>query len=71
MQAIQTALQLLLEPGDEVILPSPGWPNFPGPMRMMGARPVFVPMQYQDRHLVAGPGPDGGRDHRLAPKPSA
>jgi aspartate/methionine/tyrosine aminotransferase len=49
MQAIQTALQLLLEPGDEVIMPSPGWPNFPGPMRMMGVRPVFVPMQYQDR----------------------
>ncbi len=49
MQAIQVALQLLLDTGDEVVIPSPAWPNFPGPMRMMGARPVFVPMLYEDR----------------------
>lgn len=48
MQAIQIALQLLLDKGDEVIVPSPAWPNFPGPMRMMGAVPVFVPMQFED-----------------------
>jgi aspartate/methionine/tyrosine aminotransferase len=49
MQAIQVTLQLLLDQGDEVLVPSPAWPNFPGPMRMMGAAPVFVPMQYEDR----------------------
>jgi aspartate/methionine/tyrosine aminotransferase len=49
MQAVQTTLQLLLDKGDEVIIPSPAWPNFPGPIRMMGAAPVFVPMQYEDR----------------------
>ncbi len=49
MQAIQTTLQLLLDKDDEVIIPSPAWPNFPGPIRMMGSVPVFVPMQYQDR----------------------
>lgn len=49
MQAIQTSLQLLLDKDDEVIIPSPAWPNFPGPIRMMGSVPVFVPMQYEDR----------------------
>ena len=49
MQAIQTTLQLLLDKGDEVVIPSPAWPNFPGPIRMMGAVPVFVPMQYEAR----------------------
>ena len=49
MQAIQVALQLLLDKGDEVVIPSPAWPNFPGPMRMMGAKPMFVPMVYHDR----------------------
>lgn len=49
MQAIQIVLQLLLDKGDEVVIPSPAWPNFPGPMRMMGAKPVFVPMLYENR----------------------
>jgi aspartate/methionine/tyrosine aminotransferase len=49
MQAIQVVFQLLLDKGDEVVIPSPAWPNFPGPMRMMGAKPVFVPMLYEDR----------------------
>jgi len=46
MQAIQVALQLLADKDDEIVIPSPTWPNFPGPMRMMGAKPVFVPMLY-------------------------
>ena len=49
MQAIQTALQLLADAGDEIVIPSPAWPNFPGPMRMMGVKPVFVPMLFDDQ----------------------
>jgi len=39
-------LQLLADKDDEIVIPSPTWPNFPGPMRMMEAKPVFVPMLY-------------------------
>ncbi len=49
MQAVQVALQLLADKDDEIVIPSPTWPNFPGPMRMMGARPVFVSMLYDEQ----------------------
>ena len=49
MQAIQVALQLLVDKNDEIVIPSPTWPNFPGPMRMMEAKPVFVPMLYDQQ----------------------
>ena len=49
MQAIQVALQLLVDKGEEIVIPSPAWPNFPGPMRMMGVKPVFVPMLYDEQ----------------------
>ena len=45
MQAMQTVFQLLTKEGDEVVLPSPAWPNYPGPIRMKGAVPVCVPMR--------------------------
>ncbi len=49
MQAIQVALQLLADKDEEIVIPSPAWPNFPGPMRMMGVKPVFVPMLFEDQ----------------------
>lgn len=44
MQAIQLALQATVGPGDEVIVPSPAWPNFEGAIRIQGASVVNVPM---------------------------
>ncbi|MFQ3611164.1 MAG: pyridoxal phosphate-dependent aminotransferase [Fimbriimonadales bacterium] len=37
------ALMALLDPGDEVIIPTPCWVSYPEQVRLMGAIPVFVP----------------------------
>jgi aspartate/methionine/tyrosine aminotransferase len=46
MQAIQNAIQMIAADGDEVIIPTPAWPNYAGPMRMQGTKPVEVPMLF-------------------------
>ena len=48
MLAMQTIFQLLTKEGDEIILPTPAWPNYPGPLRMKGVKPVQVPMTFAD-----------------------
>lgn len=44
MQAIQIAAQAIAGPGDEIVVPSPAWPNFEGAFRIQGAQIVYVPM---------------------------
>lgn len=46
MQAIQIAIQMIAADGDEIILPTPAWPNYAGPLRLQGTRPVEVPMVF-------------------------
>lgn len=48
MQAIQTIIQLIAGEGDEILLPTPAWPNYAGPLRIQGSRPVEVPMTFAD-----------------------
>jgi aspartate/methionine/tyrosine aminotransferase len=48
MQSIQLAIQALLGPGDEVVVPAPAWPNYAAPLRMAGVRPVEVNMTFND-----------------------
>ena len=43
--AISAALAAILEPGDEVLLPDPGWPNYRMMPPWLGARSVFYPLQ--------------------------
>jgi len=43
MNAIMQAAQVLLEPGDEMIIPSPAWPNLGEAVRIAGGVPVTVP----------------------------
>ncbi len=50
MQAMQTAMQMLIAKGDEVIVPTPAWPNYAGPLRMMEAKPLAVPLSFNDNH---------------------
>lgn len=50
MQAIQIAIQAVAGPGDEVVIPTPAWPNFAAAAEISGARPVCVPFDF---------GPDG------------
>lgn len=45
MNAIMQTCQALLEPGDEVIVPAPGWPNLAEAVRVAGGAPV--PVAYQ------------------------
>ena len=44
MQAIQLAFQMTVGAGDEVIVPTPSWPNFRGAVETTGAKIVSVPM---------------------------
>jgi aspartate/methionine/tyrosine aminotransferase len=46
MQAIQTIIQMIAGEGDEIVIPTPAWPNYAGPMRLQGSAPVEVPMDF-------------------------
>nr|WP_245164982.1 pyridoxal phosphate-dependent aminotransferase [Stappia sp. 28M-7] len=46
MQAIQLAVQAIAGAGDEVIYPSPAWPNFPAAIGIMGAQAIPVPLDF-------------------------
>jgi aspartate aminotransferase len=43
--AIFATLLVLLDPGDEVLMPDPGWPNYPAMAHMLNARGVFYPLR--------------------------
>ena len=42
MNAIMQAMQAVLSPGEEVIIPGPHWPNLAETVRVLGAEPVTV-----------------------------
>src|SRR3954462_7002795 len=46
MQAIQIVLAIVAGAGDEVLIPTPTWPNAAAASGIMGARPVEVPMSF-------------------------
>jgi aspartate/methionine/tyrosine aminotransferase len=46
MQAIQIAMRLVSGPGDEVIVPTPAWPNFTAAIGISGGTPVALPMSF-------------------------
>jgi aspartate/methionine/tyrosine aminotransferase len=46
MQAIQIAARMVAGTGDEVIVPTPAWPNFAAAIGVGGGRPVEVPMRF-------------------------
>ena len=50
MQSIQIALALTLSAGDEIIIPSPSWPNAAAAAEVVGARPIFVPFAFDEVH---------------------
>jgi aspartate/methionine/tyrosine aminotransferase len=47
MQAIQLAFQMTVGAGDEVLVPTPSWPNFRGAVETTGAKTVSVPMRLE------------------------
>jgi aspartate/methionine/tyrosine aminotransferase len=44
MPAMQIAFRMICGTGDEVLIPTPAWPNFAGAITIAGARPVASPM---------------------------
>ncbi len=42
--ALYTAMMALTDPGDEVLIPDPGWPNYESAVHIAGAVPVRYPM---------------------------
>ena len=48
MHALQLCVRMVAGRGDEVIVPSPAWPNFPAAIGVAGATPVMVPQIYAD-----------------------
>jgi aspartate/methionine/tyrosine aminotransferase len=46
MQAIQTVIQMIAAEDDEIVIPTPAWPNYAGPIRLQGSRPVEVALDF-------------------------
>ena len=48
MQAVQIAMRMVVEPGGEVLVPTPSWPNLAAAANLTGGRAVAVPMSFTD-----------------------
>jgi len=46
MQSVQIVVRMITGPGDEVVIPTPAWPNVAAAIGIAGAIPVNVPMDY-------------------------
>ncbi|ABM80888.1 Aspartate aminotransferase [Hyperthermus butylicus DSM 5456] len=47
--ALFVAMAAVLRPGDEVLIPEPSYPSYASTARILGARPVFVPLRWTGR----------------------
>ena len=52
-QSIYNALMVLLDPGDEVVIPTPAWVSYPEMVRLAGGVPVTVDTQPNNYRLDA------------------
>ncbi len=52
-QAIFMTALAYLDPGDEVILPDPGWVTYEAVIKLCGAKPVFVPLSYDEGFILS------------------
>ncbi|MDR0396840.1 MAG: pyridoxal phosphate-dependent aminotransferase [Oscillospiraceae bacterium] len=51
-QALLDALLAIVNPGDEIIIPTPCWVSYPEMARMAGAKPVYVPMSEGEKYRL-------------------
>ena len=51
--ALFNAAAVLLDPGDEVLIPVPYWVSFPEQIRFLGGKPVFVPTTAADGYRIS------------------
>ena len=54
-QSIYNALMVLLDPGDEVVIPAPAWVSYPEMVRLAGGEPVMVDTQ-PNQYRLGAPG---------------
>jgi aminotransferase len=52
MEALMLGMMVLIDPGDEVIISDPHWPNYPRQVQMCGGIPRFVPVCEQDGFVL-------------------
>ncbi|MBI2880740.1 MAG: pyridoxal phosphate-dependent aminotransferase [Candidatus Tectomicrobia bacterium] len=50
--AIYEAVQATVDPGDEVLLPSPGWPQYTSIVQLAGGVPVYYPLLEEDGFMA-------------------
>lgn len=53
--AIFNAINVLIEPGDEVLIPVPYWVSFPDIVKYAGGRPVFIECDARDGFRLRAP----------------
>ena len=51
-QSIFNALEVLLNPGDEVLIPAPYWVSYPDMVKLTGAKPVFITTDIQQHFKI-------------------
>ena len=52
-QALYTLFQVLLDPGDEVVIPAPYWLSYPPMVHLAGGRTVIVPTRQDQNHQLS------------------
>ncbi len=48
MQAVQIAMQAVAGSGDEIVIPTPAWPNYAATAHISGTRVIEVPLDFTD-----------------------
>ncbi|NUP77385.1 MAG: aminotransferase class I/II-fold pyridoxal phosphate-dependent enzyme [Nonomuraea sp.] len=51
VEGLYAVYRSLLDEGDEILVPDPGWPNFANLARLMAARPVGYPLDASEGYL--------------------
>ena len=52
--ALYTLFQVLLDPGDEVIIPAPYWLSYPSMVNLAGGHSVVIPTRQDQNHQLSG-----------------
>jgi len=51
-EAVLLAMMAFVEPGDEVVIPTPAWPHYAQCVRLAGGVPIFLPLVVGDGYRV-------------------
>lgn len=54
-QSLYNLFMALLNPGDEVLIPSPYWVSYPEMAKLAGAEPIFLPSSWKQDYKITAP----------------